>query len=399
MVKNDYNIATEIKGIRETIEKANLEFKNGNLERTRELCDNITQNLIEFKDNITNLEYENFHTQVALLRIKANQSPNSRTSYIETELFPLIWNDRVEKWIDYYTNRGGEYFKLWQKRSQKYIGEVKKILTDYELPRDLAYVPIVESGYFPFARSPVGAVGMWQFMEATAREKGLKINYWIDERRDPYKSTRAAARFLKDLYQQFGNWEMALAGYNYGPNGVRRRINKWQTDDYWELFLPRETENFVPRIMAVMFILKEPELFGMEPLKEKTYSWREFKVKNSVDLRDIAELCDLEVQKIQLLNPEIKQMCTPPDTEYNIRIPAEKYEKLSSVFSKDMYLTKQEINRRTRRVVYYEVKRGDSLWSISQKFNVSANQIKKWNNMVSNTIHPRDSLKIHRHGL
>ncbi|MGM0440838.1 MAG: transglycosylase SLT domain-containing protein [Elusimicrobiota bacterium] len=398
-IKDNFDLDSTRSNIGENLKAAQSELEDNNIESVREICDYVIQKVIENKEKLSDSEYEKFHSQVALLRLKANQSPFSRNTYIETELFPLVWNSRVEKWIDYYTTRGAKNFNKWIGRSKKYINDVKKILSEHELPEDLAYVPIIESGYSPFAKSHAGAVGMWQFIESTAKKQGLKINYWIDERRDPYKATKAAAKYLKALYEQLGSWEMALAGYNYGASGVRRRIKRWGTDDYWELFLPRETENFVPKIMSAMFIIKEPELFGMESFYEKGYNWKEYTVEDSIDLRNVADLCGGDIQEIQLLNAELKQMCTPPGKEYKIKIPAENYEQFIANFSEENYLTAQQISRRKRRVVYYKVRRGDSLWTISRKFNVSMNAIKKWNNLASTKIYPRDTLKIHRHGL
>ncbi|MDA3793395.1 MAG: transglycosylase SLT domain-containing protein, partial [Elusimicrobia bacterium] len=338
---------------------------------------------------------------IALIRIKINHAPKSEISIVESDLFPLIWNSRVEKWIKYYTSgRGRKYFIGWMERSRKYIDFVRDILQDNELPLDLAYVPVIESGYYPFARSSVGAMGLWQFMESTGKMEGLKIDHWKDERRDPYKATYAASAFLKNLYNRFGSWEMALAAYNYGPGGVSRRIRKWGTYDYWELYLPRETENFVPKIMAAIFIIKEPELFGMKYPDNAPYRWKEYTVNNSVDLRDVAGWSETPVREIQLLNPELKQMCTPPGKEYVLRIPAGKYERFVKTFTaledEDLYLTKKEIDQRIRRVVYYRVRRGDSLWKISRKYDVTMYNIKKWNNLSSDKIFPRQKLKVWR---
>jgi membrane-bound lytic murein transglycosylase D len=241
-------------------------------------------------------------------------------------------------------------------------------------------------------------------MKTTAKYNGLKMNDWIDERRDPYKSTVAAAKVLKSLYDKFGTWEMALAAYNYGENGVRKRIKRWKTNDYWELYLPRETENFVPKIMATIFVMREPELFGF---KKNGFSeelpWKEFDVSDCVDLRNIAKWCDVDTKDIQMLNPELKQMCTPPGQEYTLRIPVESYDKFVNKFSglsdEDRFLSKQEIDRRVRRVIYYKVRRGDSIWKIARKFKVSMRKLKKWNKLTKNTIYPNQKLKIYKHGI
>ncbi len=393
-----------IKSVEDIIISAELLYSSGALDGARWHCDKALKELFSKKHIIDVNEYEFFHSDIALLRIKINQSKHSMVPTVKCDLFPLVWNKRVEKWINYYTGRGREDFTKRIQRSRKYIKHVKEILNEHELPLDLVYVPVVESGYYPFARSKAGAVGMWQFMPGTAKLNGLRINDWIDERRDPYKSTVSAAKVLKELYENFGTWELALAAYNYGSNGVKRRIKKWGTDDYWELYLPRETENFVPKIMATIFILKEPELFGFKSTESSdTYKCREFKVKDSVDLRDVARWSGAHIKEIQLLNPELKQMCTLPGKDYNIRIPEKAYEEFVSRFNavsdKEKYLSKKEIDRRIRRVVYYRVRRGDSIWKIARKFNVSVRKIKKWNRLTKNIIYPKQKLKIYRHGI
>jgi len=399
----EFEFDSQVQKIEILISRAELSYETGDFSKVREDCDNALEKLFETKLAINENEYERLHNDIALLRIKTNHSRHSQAATIKSDLFPLIWNSRVEKWINYYTGRGrGELLRCID-RAKKYIKDLRKILADSNLPLDLQYIPVVESSYYPFARSKAGAVGLWQFMEATAKLNGLKIDDWIDERRDPYKSTVAAVKELNTLYSKFGTWELALAAYNYGAVGVKKRIKKWGTNDYWELYLPRETENFVPKIMAAIFILREPELFGFKPINDEAYKWKEFTVRDSVDLRDITKWSNVDIKEIQILNPELTQMCTPPNMEYNIKIPEDYYETLVSNFDDisddEKYLTKKELDRRIRRVIYYKVKKGDSIWRISRKFKVSMRNIKRWNKLVSDRIYPRQTLKIYRHGI
>jgi len=399
----EFELESYLEVIETNLQEAEKSLAENNLEKSRALCDCVIEKLFEIKPVLEENEYERLHSEAARLRLKINNSAHSQAALIKSDLFPLVWNNRVEKWINYYTGRGRNNFTKWIERSAKYIDDVKKILAENNLPFDLAYVPIIESGYYPFARSKAGALGLWQFMEATAKYNGLKINYWYDERMDPYKATKAAAHMLQELYDEFGTWELALAGYNYGPNGVRRRVRKWGTDDYWALYLPRETEDFVPKIMAAIFIIREPELFGFEPFYRDDYQWKEFEVSDCVDLRHVAEWSRVNIREIQMLNPELKRMCTPPGETYKIRIPSEAYDRFEQKFlslkESEKYLSQAEINKRIRRVVYYRVRNGDSLWKIARKFNVSTYKIKKWNNLSSNVIYPRQTLKIYRHGI
>ncbi len=388
--------------IREKIYQAESALEKGEIILCRQISDRTLVKLIENKKTFSDQTYERLHGGLALLRLKTAHSHRERAEVIESDLFPLIYNARVEKWKNYYTTRGREHFSRYLQRAAVYMEEVKGMLVEERLPADLAYVVIIESGYYPFARSSAGAVGLWQFMEGTAKMKGLTIDYWIDERRDPGKSTRAAACYLRDLYEEFGTWEMALAAYNYGPTAVRRNIRRWNTNDYWEIYLPRETEEFVPKIMAAIFIAKEPEVFGFESIENNPLNYKKYTLKGAVDLRDIASMSGTDIRELQLLNPELRRMATPPVSEYNIRIPEENYEKFVKSFEAlpalKAYLSEEEINRRIRRVEYYNVRRGDNLWAVSRRYNVSVEQIKQWNNLSSARIYPNQRLRLYIRG-
>ncbi|MFH1414604.1 MAG: LysM peptidoglycan-binding domain-containing protein [Elusimicrobiota bacterium] len=397
--RDSFDSYAKIAFIENLISGAREEYNSGNISGCRKHCDKAIHELFESRDNIYESEYERLHSETALIRIKANQSRQSAASTIKSDLFPLVWNNRVEKWINYYTGRGRQDLVRCIERSSMYIHHIEKILLEQEVPHDLLYVPIVESGYHPFAKSKVEAVGLWQFMKTTAQLNGLKIDDWVDERRDPIKATMAACKLLKELYNRFGTWELALAAYNYGPQGVSRRIKKWETNDYWEMYLPRETENFVPKIMAVIFIMREPGLFGFKkPLETGERIWTEYTVKDAVDLRKIAEWCGADIENIQHLNPELTQMCTPPEKDYIVRIPSKSFDKFTQNFDtcsdEEKYLSKKELNRRARRTVFYRVQIGDNLWNIARKFRVTTSQIRRWNNLSSDIIYPRQKLMI-----
>ncbi|MGM0568141.1 MAG: transglycosylase SLT domain-containing protein [Elusimicrobiota bacterium] len=384
------------------INRSHKALDDGDIELCRGLNKKALRLFVDNEKSYSQDEYQELQLKLAMLTFRAAMLTQRISTLEESDMFPLIFNSRVERWKNYYITGGREHFSRYLDRAAIYIDMVKEILKEEELPRDLAYVVIVESGYYPFARSRAGAVGLWQFMEKTAKMKGLKINYWIDERRDPYKSTRVAASYLRDLYEQFGSWEMALAAYNYGPTAVQRTINRWSTKDYWEIFLPRETEDFVPKIMASILIAKEPLLFGFDPIESNPYEYRDYKVKNSVDIRQVARLAEIDIKEIQLLNPELRRMITPPGVEYNLRLPAESYETFTEAFESlpesETYLSQEEIDRLVRRVEYYRVRRGDSLWNISARYNVSVQNIMKWNNLSTSSIYPNQRLKIYIRG-
>ena len=396
--KNSLRSEREIKSIGKLLEESREALAKRDVEKAKEKCDSGMESLLGLKKDLGRDEYDHLLGEFTLLRLKINQNDRLEVANIESSLFPLVWNARVERWIDYYTVNGREYLSRSLKRSEKYIQRVREVFREASLPEDLAYVAIVESGYYPFAQSPKRAVGHWQFIEHTGRVSGLEINYWYDERRDPEKSARAAARKLKNLYQGFGSWELALAAYNCGEYRVEKAIEKAGTRDYWVLSLPRETEDYVPKIMAILFIVKEPEVFGFASGLEGQLPWAEVTIEGCMDLRLVAQCAECSLEEIQGLNPELRQLCTPPDKEkYLLKLPPDRrevfLENFTSLSEEEKYLSEKEIAK--RKIIIYTVKSGDSLWKISQKFRVSLGEIKKWNNLKSDRIYPNQRIKIH----
>jgi membrane-bound lytic murein transglycosylase D len=391
-----------LKKAKEHLEEAREAVGKGNAKKAKEKCDLGMAVLLELREIFGGDEYDSLLGDFALLRLKINKMDREAVTgeIAETEniAFPLVWNARVEKWIDHYTVKDREYLIRSLKRSEKYIKMVKEVFRQASLPEDLAYVAIVESGYYPFAQSPKKAVGHWQFLTYTGRANGLKINYWYDERRDPKKSAQGAARELRKLYEKFGSWELALAAYNCGRTRVNREIKRAGTKDYWALTLPRETENYVPKIMAILFIVQEPAVFGFPTNFEEKVAWTEVTVNGCVDLRLAAEAAECSLKEIQEFNPELRQLCTPPDQqEYALKLPPDKEESFLKNFAalpdEKKYLSKEEIEK--RKVIVYKVQKGDSLWTIARRYRVSLAQIKKWNNLKSNKIYPHQRLKIY----
>ncbi|MCG2675911.1 transglycosylase SLT domain-containing protein [bacterium] len=391
-------IEKNIKPILKLLRTGEAALNNGEIEEAKEKCDLGMESLLRLKKNLERDEYDHLLGEFALLRLKINQNDKLEVATIKSSLFPLIWNARVEKWIDYYTVNGRGCLSRSLKRSEKYIQRVKEIFREASLPEDLAYVAIVESGYYPFAQSPKKAVGHWQFIEHTGKANGLEIDYWYDERRDPEKATQAAARKFKDLYERFGSWELALAAYNCGEYRVEKVIAKAETRDYWALSLPRETEDYVPKIMAILFIIKEPEIFGFVSNFEEGIFWEEVEVKGCVDLRLVAQCAQCSLKEVQEFNPELQQLCTPPDKEeYILKLPPGKkeifLENFASLPEEERYLSKKEIEK--KKVIVYTVKKGDTLGRIASHQRVSVWQLKKWNNLKSDRIYPNQRIKIY----
>ncbi|MCB0369800.1 MAG: lytic transglycosylase domain-containing protein, partial [Bdellovibrionales bacterium] len=177
---------------------------------------------------------------------------------------PMTYNKQVSKWVNYFQTKGSKWFRQWLERSSKYLPFLQNELQNANLPADLAYMVMIESGFSASAVSVADAVGPWQFIQGTAQRYGLKKKWWLDERRDFRKSTQAAIKYIKDLYGEFGSWYLVAASYNMGENGLRRQVEKYKTKNYWTLIqkkaLPEETQNYVPKILAAMLIAKAPNL-------------------------------------------------------------------------------------------------------------------------------------------
>jgi membrane-bound lytic murein transglycosylase D len=245
---------------------------------------------------------------------------------------PIIINGKVEQFIKYYQTKGRKVFSRWLARSSRYIPLMKELLREKGLPEDLVYLALIESGCNPRAYSRRKAMGLWQFMYHTGKRYGLRVDWWIDERRDPVKSTIAAARHLKHLYDRFECWYLAAAGYNAGEGKILRAIKRYKTEDFWELtefpYLKRETKNFIPNMIAAALIAKNPEEYGFSDIAcEEPIRFETVKVPDATDLRVIAEASESTYEELKRLNPELRRWCTPPNyPDYELKLPYGKRE-------------------------------------------------------------------------
>lgn len=248
----------------------------------------------------------------------------------DTPLFfdiPVTYNARVRSWIRYFQTTGRVTFRRWLERSSRYLPLIQYELAQAGLPQDLVYVAMIESGFVPHALSPAGAKGMWQFIAPTAERYGLKIDWWIDERQDFLKSTRAAIRYMSDLYRQFGSWYLVAASYNMGENGVRRLIKKHGTRNFWELAergaLPLETRDYVPKIIASILISKAPALYGFRDLEyQLPLSYETVTVPGGTDIVNLAAYLGVSATYLQGLNPELLKGFIPNEVRsHEIRVP------------------------------------------------------------------------------
>ncbi|MCJ7508648.1 MAG: LysM peptidoglycan-binding domain-containing protein [candidate division Zixibacteria bacterium] len=279
---------------------------------------------------------------------------------------PIEWNRRVENSIIYFQTIARGPFTIYLQRSGKYIDLMRQILKEKGLPVDLAYLPMIESGYNPRAYSWARAVGPWQFISSTGRRYNLKRNWWYDERRDFVKSTYAAANYLKFLYGEFKSWHLALAAYNCGEGNISRAIKKYKTRNFWELNLKRQTADYVPLFMAATIIAKNPSKYGFGDVKlEDPIQYDVVRVNNSVDLKVVAQLLDVPVQAIRDLNPEILRDVTPPNLgDYLLRIPA------GTKTSFENGVTGLSFASRTT-WIEHKVQPGETVSSIAKKYKTS----------------------------
>jgi membrane-bound lytic murein transglycosylase D len=300
---------------------------------------------------------------------------------IPVEMQPL-----VAQYIQFFQGPGRKWFRKWMSRSTRYLPVMQPILETHGLPRDTVYLAMIESGFSSHAYSWAHAAGPWQFISSTGRQYGLHQDFWVDERRDPIKSTAAAARYLKDLYSELGHWYLAWAGYNTGSGRVRRLVERHGTSDFWAISAERglatETKHYVPKLIAAALIAKHPAAFGFSEEEfdfEPALSFEEVKVTDATDLDVIARAAGVSVQTVQELNPELKRWCTPPATARNpyvLRLPKGTAQRFAENFARIA-----PAERLTFRV--HKVKRGDTLSQIAVQYGSAAEAILQMNRLKS----------------
>ena len=316
--------------------------------------------------------------------------------YSEDEVeydFPVTVNRQVEYYLDFFTGKGRKSFALWLARSGRYVPMIHQQLVDAGLPRDLAYLAMIESGYNERAYSRAKAVGIWQFIASTGRNYGLEINSYVDERRDPIKSTRAAVAYLSALYDEFDSWYLAVAAYNAGEGKIRKAIKKYDTTDFWEIaqgkYLKLETKRYVPKLIASIIIAKEPEKYGFDNIQyEAALDYEMVNVPRWTSVKAVALACNMKPDDLKKYNNELRKEFTPPDrSPYPFKVPAGKGRDVEKNLPRVQAVVSTDFKTHT-------VRSGETLNSICRKYNLTKTVILKSNNLRSAGLQPGMRLRI-----
>jgi membrane-bound lytic murein transglycosylase D len=367
---------------------------------------------------------------------------------------PLTVNDEVLSFLNFFqTPRGRTIVETGLNRAGRYREMISRVLHEEGMPQDLIYLAQAESAFQPLALSRAGARGIWQFVSYRGQQYGLRHTWWVDERQDPEKATRAAAQHLRDLYKMFGDWYLAMAAYNCGPGNVQKGIERTGYADFWELYkrnvLPRETRNYVPIIVALTLIAKDAAHYGIQADPEAPVSTDVVKPGRAIDLRLVAETIDVDVETLRGLNPSLLRMATPNDPSFELHLPQGTAEKFSAeiadippdkwvswrrhrvaagetltAIAKKYRVTPVAIaeannlergapldpgekliipatqpqSETKRRLVSYRVRKGDTLGGIADRFSVDTEDVRKWNRMKSNHVRRGMVLRIYTLG-
>jgi membrane-bound lytic murein transglycosylase D len=324
---------------------------------------------------------------------------------------PVTRNDRVDTWIDFLKGRNREKTELWMERSGKYTPMIRERLRARGMPEDLIYLAFIESGYSTRARSHAAAVGLWQFIAETGKRYGLEVNSYVDERRDPVKSTEAALDYLQELYDRFGSWYLAAAAYNTGENRVARIMRQTTgkergTDaDFWKIArrLPQETRNYVPLMLAAGHIGKEPAKYGFEHVEyQQPIAYASVHVPGGVALSTIAKAAGVSEDVVDELNPQFLRGVTPPKRNSLVRVPEGSELLFAQAFESVLREDQQTAAKRQVKVAqastsskrYYKVRRGDNLSEIADRYDISVKRLKSLNGLRGSLIRPGQRLRI-----
>lgn len=333
--------------------------------------------------------------------------------------YPLVVNPQVQHFLDRFTGERRDVIGLWINRSGRYLGMMREILKSRGMPEELAFTAMIESGFNPVAVSRAGAVGLWQFMAATGRRYGLRVDQWVDERRDPEKSTFAAASYLRDLHRQFGSWWLAQAAYNAGGMKVAKAIKGTGSDDFWVLsksrYLVRETKEFVPQIQAATMIGRDPAQYGFEAADTTMTAFETVTVPPATSLKWLATESRVPVETLTALNATLIRGVTPPGQPYELKVPLGKGTTVLAALEspRPEVVTATQTTRVKRAAAktpkresgvqraargsgeVHVVRPRDTVSSIAKEYGVSVNEVLRWNSLKDRSrIRPGDRIKV-----
>ena len=362
---------------------------------------------------ITNVfaEYDSTHQRYDYIPDANYAEIADRMGCLNTEI-PLTFNKTVKSFIDFFSVRNRDYTRGVLEKKDYYFSIIEPYLKEYDLPDDLKYLAIVESGLVPRAQSRAGAVGLWQFMPSTGRSYGLSNSWYIDDRMDPNQATDAACRYLKSLYNTFGRWDLAIAAYNCGPGNVRKAIRRsGYKKDFWQIYryLPRETRSYIPQFIAINYVLNYAEEHNLFPDQKSSLALSDtIVVSQYLHLATFAHFADIALEELLDLNPSIKRGVIPEGVRsFSLKVPADRklYINAQRVFLYDTAnkVGKEELEYLARRMTgstygrtknIYRVRSGDNLGSIARHYAVRVSDIQKWNHLSSTLIRTGQNLAI-----
>ena len=316
-------------------------------------------------------------------------SPQARVQYD----FPIIINKQVEFYLDFFAKKHRNSFRRWLERSGRYVPLIQEHLRQAGLPLDLAYLPMIESGYMPMAYSRAKAAGPWQFIRSTGHHYGLTINRYVDERRDVEKATLAAIAFLSELHERFQSWELSVAAYNAGAGKIGNGLKKYKTNDFWELaskrYLKLETKRYVPKLMAAIIISRQPEKYGFTDIQyDQPLNYETVDVPRWTSLEAVSAACSADLKELRSLNCELRKNFTPPDqSRYALKVPAG----MKSVVEKNLSKVHATV---TTSYKTHIVAARDTLTRICRTYNINKTTLLKVNDLRTARLTPGQRLRI-----